>query len=184
MPSIIIIFRTSPSCYGSIIDTPLNTTHNTGAEMEGLKPLPPPPNMGRCQGPSNSLFSFFFLPYITSFLILQCLAQLLKISWKLLLLSEHTATSALVAGFPNLASACSSLTCEALIQISMLDRTIDTTDYVHGIGNRKLTHYIHVHPPMHFLFTFGSWIMAEIWPPRRFRIHAGPRDTSTVSTKA
>jgi hypothetical protein len=40
--------------------------------------------------------------------------------------------------------------------------SIYTIDYVHGIGNRKLTLYIRVRPPMHFLFTFGSWKMAEI----------------------
>jgi hypothetical protein len=43
------------------------------------------------------------------------------------------------------------------VELAMkLHFSIDTIDYVHRIGNRKLTLYIRVRPPMHFLFTFGS----------------------------
>jgi hypothetical protein len=52
-------------------------------------------------------------------------------------------------------------------------------DYVHGIGNRTLHS---CSPSYAFLLTFGSWKMAGVWPPWRFRIYTGPRDTSTVST--
>ena len=67
---------------------------------------------------------------------------------------------------------------------SWLGSNIDTIDYVHGIGNRKLTLYIRVRPPMHFLYTFGSWKNGWSLTFSRFRRFTGPKDTSNVSTKA